>query len=68
MTPRGVRKHHDRGENAPRLWWMVNRKKPWVIVMANFLPEKRALSEDRWMIKNVDIKKSEDVWKKPWEF
>jgi hypothetical protein len=34
---------------------MVNRKKPWVIVMANFEPDRSALSEDRWVIQNVDI-------------
>jgi hypothetical protein len=32
----------------------VNRKKPWVIIMANFEPEMEALSIDRWVIQNVD--------------
>jgi len=39
---------------------MVNRKKPWVIVMANFSPDQRALSHDRWQITNVDVNKPED--------
>lgn len=33
----------------------VNRKKPWVICIANFPPIESALSEDRWYIENVDI-------------
>lgn len=33
----------------------VNRKKPWVVVFANFAPEKETLSEDRWEVHNVDI-------------
>ena len=33
----------------------VNRKKPWVIVMANFPPNTKALSEDRWVVQNVDV-------------
>ena len=50
---------------------MVNRKKPWVIVMANFEPQKEALSEDRWVIQNVDLPKQIEYSfneKKAWEF
>jgi hypothetical protein len=32
----------------------ANRKKPWVIVMANFPPNEATLSSDRWMIQQVD--------------
>lgn len=32
----------------------VNRKKPWVLVMANFAPNMTTLSTDRWIITNVD--------------
>ena len=34
---------------------MVNRKKPWVIVMCNFEPDMTTLSLDRYNIQNVDI-------------
>jgi len=34
---------------------MVNRKKPWVIIMANFPPDTSSLSEDRWVVHNVDL-------------
>lgn len=47
---------------------MVNRKKPWVIVMANFEPNKSTLSEDRWVVKNVDIHDADYDKKNPWEF
>lgn len=33
----------------------VNRKKPWVVIMANFPPDMTALSEDRYVVKCVDI-------------
>jgi len=39
---------------------MVNRKKPWIIVMANFPPEREKLSEDRWVVHNVDVNHMED--------
>lgn len=32
----------------------VNRKKPWVIIFANFPPDRSAMSEDRWEVINVD--------------
>lgn len=32
----------------------VNRKKPWVICVANFPPDRSALSQDRWEVHNVD--------------
>lgn len=44
---------------------MVNRKKPWVIVMANFRPEEETveaeihLSKDRWVFTCVDKKREE---------
>lgn len=34
---------------------MVNRKKPWVIIMANFEPNREMLSADRWDVTNVDV-------------
>jgi len=43
----------------------VNRKKPWVIVMANFPFKKTALSEDRWVEHRVDLpveKYAPDPW------
>lgn len=32
----------------------INRKKPWVIVFANFKPNFDAMSPDRWIVENVD--------------
>lgn len=32
----------------------VNRAKPWVICVANFPPTLESVSEDRWVIENVD--------------
>lgn len=32
----------------------ANRKKPWVIVMANFPPNEATLSSDRWIVQQVD--------------
>ncbi len=33
----------------------VNRKKPWVIIFANFAPEYGKISTDRWVIQCVDL-------------